>query len=75
MAKKRPKLTITFPTEQDRDDFLGWLSDGGGEYQFMEGDTNIKYFDYSGSYPAWGYDPEKDGDPTVDLEDFFPTGA
>jgi hypothetical protein len=61
-------LTIKFPTEQDRDIFLGWLSDGGGEYQFMEyEDTTVTRFDYSKAFPAWGYSPELDGPPVVNL--------
>jgi len=54
---------MEFTNEDNRDDFLGWLSDGGGEYMFMEaqhvGDnikTSIEHFDYSGAFEAWGYD-------------------
>lgn len=31
------KLTLNFETDEDRHDFLGWLLDGGGEYQYNEG--------------------------------------
>lgn len=63
------KVIIEFPSLNARERFLGWLSDGGGEYQFMEGEavhapspaTEIKEFDYSRAFPAWGYDPKKHG--------------
>jgi len=63
----RPKLTITFPTDEHRDDFLAWLSDGGGEYIYMEGQTDerseIVKFDYSDAFEAWG--KKDDSDPIV----------
>jgi|KBSMisStandDraft_5_1062788.scaffolds.fasta_scaffold42047_11 hypothetical protein len=30
------KLTLNFETDEDRHDFLGWLLDGGGEYQYND---------------------------------------
>jgi hypothetical protein len=30
------ELVIRFPTEEHRDNFVGWLCDGGGECQAME---------------------------------------
>ena len=30
----KPTLTITFDNEKLRDEFIGWLSDGGGEDSF-----------------------------------------
>ncbi len=62
------KLIIDFPTEKERDIFLGWLSDGGGEYEFMEyTDTTVTEFDYSFAFEAWGYNPQEHGDPVVIL--------
>jgi hypothetical protein len=62
-------LTIHFPTEKDRDIFLDWLSDGGGEQEFMEyTDTTVTSFDYSYAFPAWGYDPKVHGEPVVILQ-------
>lgn len=59
-------LTLDFPTEADRDIFLGWLSDGGGEYQFMQCEgVAVTNFDYSYAFPAWGYDPAIHGQPMV----------
>jgi hypothetical protein len=61
-------LTLNFPTEKDRDLFLGWLSDGGGEYQYMEyTDTAVTQFDYSKAFVAWGYNSKVDGAPVVNL--------
>ena len=31
------KLTLDFESDADRDDFIGWFLDGGGEYEFNEG--------------------------------------
>ena len=30
------KLTLDFATPEDRDSFIGWFLDGGGEQQFNE---------------------------------------
>lgn len=62
---------IQFPSEEIRDAFLGWFSDGGGESQAydslqMHRDVNV-IFDYSRCFPAWGYDKEKHGVPTIDI--------
>jgi len=38
----RAELTISFPTKRHRDDFTAWLSDGGGEYIYMEGQTIVE---------------------------------
>lgn len=63
------KLVLDFPTEKDREIFLAWLCDGGGEYEFMEyTDTTVDSFDYSYAFPAWGYDPDIHGDPMVILK-------
>lgn len=64
------KLIIEFPNEELREWFLGYWSDGGGEYQAMEAreiysDKNDIDFDYSKAFPAWGYNPEVDGDPKI----------
>jgi len=56
------QIVIEFTHEENRDNFLGWLCDGGGEYMFMEGqhpeDTPhiIEAFDYHDAFEAWGYD-------------------
>lgn len=31
-----PKLIFTFPSEDHLNDFIGWLSDGGGEQLYMD---------------------------------------
>ena len=66
MVKK--KVIIEFPNDESAQRFLGWLSDGGGEYNFFESEEYhcedgkpIKRFDYKKAFPAWGYDPKKDG--------------
>jgi hypothetical protein len=66
---KASRVIIEFPTLMARERFLGWLSDGGGEYAFMEGEEvhapspkeEINKFDYSRAFPAWGYNPVKHG--------------
>lgn len=63
------KVIIEFPSLAARERFLGWLSDGGGEYDFMESEqhhapskeTEIRKFDYSRAFPAWGYNPVEHG--------------
>jgi hypothetical protein len=36
-AVKTPhQIVLNFQHKNDRDEFLGWMSDGGGEYQFKE---------------------------------------
>lgn len=63
------KLIIEFPTLNARERFLGWLSDGGGEYQFFQSEeihaptkaVEINSMDYKRAFPAWGYDPIKHG--------------
>ncbi len=43
------EITIKFPNEEEKRRFLGWLSDGGGEYEFMEyTETEVNRFTYSG---------------------------
>jgi hypothetical protein len=60
------EVTFKFPTKAHRDDFLTWMSDGGGEYVYMEGQTGeipeITRFDYTEAYESWGH---KEGDPTI----------
>lgn len=61
------KLAIEFPTEEMREEVLGWLSDGGGEYEIGKAIEQLlgvgALFDYKGAYPSWGWDGT--GDPTV----------
>lgn len=47
-------VRISFPTEASLKRFIGWMSDGGGEYQFFESeddhevpDNRIVAFDYA----------------------------
>ena len=37
MMGDRPELIISFPSELHREDFVGWLCDGGGEHLYMDG--------------------------------------
>lgn len=40
-------ITVVFPNEEEKEKFLGWLSDGGGEYEYMEyTDTKVNHFRY-----------------------------
>lgn len=61
------KVIIEFPDEASAKRFLGWFSDGGGEYNFFESeeihgeDKPIVEMDYKKAFPAWGYNPKKDG--------------
>ena len=42
------EVTFIFPNEEEKQTFLGWMSDGGGEYEFMEfTDTKVNRFIYS----------------------------
>ncbi len=58
------EVTFRFPTEEHRDDFVAWMSDGGGEYEYMEGQSEerpaITRFDYT---DAWK--PKNDEPPVV----------
>ena len=36
-----PSVRITFPNKESLKRFIGWMSDGGGEYQFFESEDNI----------------------------------
>lgn len=59
------------------ENFCGWLSDGGGEQDFNcsyvsnKPEGTYTHLDYTGCFPAWGYDPEKDGDPTIEVSEGF----
>lgn len=69
-VSETPSVTITFPSEEQRDSFLAWLSDGGGEQQFFDSSKwhdaePITRMDYSKAFPAWGYDNKRDGQPVV----------
>ncbi len=41
-----PSITIKFPTEEMKDDFAGYMSDGGGEYGFIESRDEALRFRY-----------------------------
>lgn len=67
------KVTFVFPTTEHLDNFMGWFSDGGGEYECMQSsechdDRPINHFDYSKAFRAHGYDPAKDGHPVIVAE-------
>ncbi len=67
------KVTMTFPNNATRDTFMSWLSDAGGEQDFMQlsnmHDTEpINNFDYSKAFVAWGYDPKKHGAPVIECK-------
>ena len=47
------QVTLTFPTQEMADDFCGYMSDGGGEWGFME--TQSIVFDYTRCFEAWGW--------------------
>lgn len=34
-------VRIVFPNKKSLKRFMGWMSDGGGEYQFFESEDNI----------------------------------
>jgi hypothetical protein len=65
------KLVIEFPDAMARESFLAWFCDGTGEQDFMglereqyaaeDGRDPIIRFTYDKAFPAWGYDPVKDG--------------
>lgn len=42
------ELKIQFPNEEELQNFAAWLSDGGGEQAFFEGETEIVQFCYHG---------------------------
>jgi len=69
----KPTVTLEFPDESTRDSFMSWLSDGGGEYAYMEASRYhdippINNLDYSRAFRAWGYDKLKDGEPVIKCE-------
>ncbi len=64
------KLTIEVEgTEEELGVLVGYMSDGGGEdgwssslEMHLSGDSyHYITLDYSKCFPAWGYDPEVDG--------------
>jgi len=65
------ELKIDFEDDEKLDRFVSWLSDAGGEqyfFSFLEcHDLPCPIFDYKKVFPAWGYNPEKDGTPTLTL--------
>lgn len=58
------KLVFEFNSEEERDMFLGQFSDGGGEDSVSVAwelrDLGYPHFDYSGAFPAWGWDGKGD---------------
>jgi hypothetical protein len=54
-ANNNFEVTFTFPTKELRDDFCGYMSDGGGEWGFFEGSDERMTFDYTRCFPAWGW--------------------
>lgn len=67
------KVILIFPSEDVASDFCAYMSDGGGEYGFFEGQQSkpeVVSCDYSLCFPAWGYDPDKHGpDRTIVFQD------
>lgn len=71
-----PQVTLFFPDEQTRDDFVSWLSNQGEQYHMQDSEIRaemgkgkeIAHYDYSRAFPAWGYKPEEHGEPLVALE-------
>ncbi len=58
------KLTLDFATIEDRDSFLGWFLDGGGEYEFNEsresdGEQTLNCSGPAGGNYEWPADIEK----------------
>jgi len=65
------KVVLKFPNDELRDLFLGLLSDGGisdSIYDAMKINGVRVGFDYSGAFPAWGWNGK--GNPTVEIIDF-----
>ena len=65
MSDNKYQVTFTFPTEDMMEDFVAYMSDGGGEQGafYIEDDDNMwskASFDYSRCFPAWGW---KKGEP------------
>ena len=54
------KITITFDSEKIKDEFMGWLSDGGGEDSFNLVE-NVGYFRFpsDGSADMHVYKPHE----------------
>ena len=68
--QKKNQIILEFPSEEYVDAFAAWWSDGGGEWGYfecaediMEDDELLPVIrcDYSKCFPAWGYNPKKDG--------------
>lgn len=65
------RLIFEFSDALARESFLTWLSDGSAEQEFMQleqdqyaaedGRDPVIRFNYDKAFPAWGYDPAKDG--------------
>jgi hypothetical protein len=64
------KITLIFPDEESRNNFLVWFSDGGGEQEYFFAseahDTEpISRINYERAFTTWGYDPEVHGHPQL----------
>ena len=64
------KLIIEFPSDEDREAFLNWFADGGGDQELFrseevhaarENRKPINHFDYAKAFEEWGYNPKVDG--------------
>jgi hypothetical protein len=58
--KNKYQVTFTFPTEELLEEFCGYISDGGGAYNFVEfadpdSDAFNAHFNYSRCFPAYGW--------------------
>lgn len=69
-TKTEPKFEaiLRFPNQATLDAFLGWFSDGGGEYQMMEASeewdrdysTEIDHCEYNGNIITCTRDPNRE---------------
>lgn len=64
------KAVFEFDSEEQRDDFLGWFCDGGGEdsygLKYEYSGQSMPQYSYKKAFPAWGWDGK--GDPTVEVK-------
>lgn len=60
MTQSNKTVTFIFDDEHVLNEFLGYMSDGGGE-QWKPKSCDYTSFDYAKCFPAWGYNPEVDG--------------
>ena len=54
---EKRSVTFEFPDESTLREFLGYMSDGGGEYNFLVYSEDLS-FDYKECFPTWGWNGE-----------------